>query len=86
MPLYAMPLYARSVGEEVRELASLLGDVLSDHASKRVFEAVENSRTTAIENRQDGLVDPAAVADPLADAFADEDTDQAVARAYTVYY
>ena len=81
-----MPLYTRSVGEDVRELASLLGDVLSDHASERAFEAVENSRTTAIENRKDGVVDPATVAESLADAFADDDTSLAVARAYTVYF
>ena len=81
-----MSLYTRSVGEDVRELASLLGDVLSDHASEQAFEAVENSRTTAIENRKDGAVNPAAVAESLSDALADDGTTQAVARAYTVYF
>ncbi|MFC7200023.1 phosphoenolpyruvate carboxylase [Halospeciosus flavus] len=81
-----MELHARSVGEDVRELASLLGDVLADHASERAFDAVEASRTTAIEHRKEGDVDPAAVAEALHDALEDEDTAQAVARAYTVYF
>lgn len=79
-------LYRRSVGEDVRELATLLGDVLSDHTSEQAFEAVESSRTTAIEHRRSGNTDRKTVAESLADAFADEDTAQAVSRAYTVYF
>lgn len=75
-----MCLYTRTVGEDVRELASLLGDVLSNHASERAFEAGENSRTTAIENRKDGVVNSAVDAESLAEAVPD-DTTQAVARA-----
>lgn len=81
---YTLYLYTRSVGRTSESWR--LGDVLSNRASERAFEAVENSRTTAIENRTDGVVNSAVVAELLAEAFADDDTTRAVARAYTVYF
>ncbi len=79
-----MRLYRRDVQQDVRELGSLLGEVLADQRSDDALETVETLRTTAIDYRRgDGQS-----REPLVAALDDADPDRAltVARAFTTYF
>ncbi|WP_458205696.1 phosphoenolpyruvate carboxylase [Haladaptatus sp. NG-SE-30] len=79
-----MRLHARDVRQDVRELAALLGDVLSRQASAEAFETVETLRTGAIEYRR-GDADSR---DPLRAEITDLSPERAghVARAFATYF
>jgi phosphoenolpyruvate carboxylase len=79
-----MRLHTRDVRQDVRELAGLLGDVLSRLASREAFEAVETVRTGAIDYRHGD----AASRDVLRDEVAHLSPELAghVARAFATYF
>jgi phosphoenolpyruvate carboxylase len=79
-----MRLHTRDVRQDVRELAGLLGDVLSRLASREAFEAVETVRTGAIDYRQGD----AASRDVLRDEIDQLPPELAghVARAFATYF
>ncbi|WP_458189290.1 phosphoenolpyruvate carboxylase [Haladaptatus sp. NG-WS-4] len=79
-----MRLHTRDVRQDVRELAALLGDVLSHHGSAEAFETVETLRTGAIDYRR-GDADSR---DPLREEISDLSPERAghVARAFATYF
>ncbi|MFB6352800.1 MAG: phosphoenolpyruvate carboxylase [Halobacteriales archaeon] len=79
-----MSLHARSVGRDVRELGSLLGEVFAAQTSAEAFETVEALRTAAIDYREDASDSRAPLHETLADATADRE--MVVARAFTAYF
>lgn len=79
-----MELHSRDVRQDVRELGSLLGDVLASQASEGSFEAVESLRTTAIEYRR-GERDSRAELDEDLAGLSPEHR-RSVARAFTTYF
>jgi phosphoenolpyruvate carboxylase len=78
------PLHARDVDQDVRELGTLLGDVLAELSSEAAFETVEQIRESAIAYRRGG----ATSRDPLHDALDDlpPDRREQVTRAFTSYF
>lgn len=79
-----MELHGRDVRQDVRELGSLLGDVLSEQASDEAFETVETLRTTAIEYRRGDRESRAALHENLASLSPEHR--RSVARAFTTYF
>lgn len=79
-----MELHSRGVRQDVRELGSLLGDVLAAQASDEAFEAVEALRTTAIEYRQDDRTSREALRENIASLSPEHR--RSVARAFTTYF
>ncbi len=79
-----MRLYRRDISQDVWELGSMVGDVISEQTSEEAFETVEGLRTTAIDYRE-GEIDTRA---PLEEALAAADDDQllVVARAFTTFF
>jgi phosphoenolpyruvate carboxylase len=79
-----MELHGRAVRQDVRELGSLLGDVLATQASDEAFETVETLRTTAIEYRRGDRTSR----EPLHEGVTTLSPENArsVARAFTTYF
>jgi phosphoenolpyruvate carboxylase len=79
-----MRLHARDVRQDVRELAALLGDVLSRQASTEAFETVETLRTGAIDYRRGDADSRDTLRDEIA-RLSPERTGH-VARAFATYF
>jgi len=79
-----MRLYHRDVQQDVRELGTILGEVLGEQRSSTAFETVETLRTTAIDNRAADAYDWQQLTETLEQA--DEDRSLVVARAFTTYF
>ncbi|MFB6205181.1 MAG: phosphoenolpyruvate carboxylase [Haloglomus sp.] len=78
-----MSLHGRDVEQDVRELSTLLGDVLAEQTSPDALETVERVRTSAIEyRREDGS---RATLQSELDGL-DSETQEVVARAFTSYF
>jgi len=79
-----MDLHHRTVRQDVRELGTLLGDVLEVQSSTAAFEAVEELRTAAIDYR-DGTLPSR---EPLRTTLGslDSEMEGAAARAFTAYF
>ncbi|MGM0590101.1 MAG: phosphoenolpyruvate carboxylase [Halobacteriota archaeon] len=79
-----MRLHTRTVRQDVRELGTLLGDVLRDQTSRAAFETVEELRTAAIayregsESSRQRLHDVLDSLQPVGESI--------VARAFTTYF
>jgi phosphoenolpyruvate carboxylase len=78
-----MPLHGRDVEQDVRELSTLLGDVLAEQTSPDALETVERVRTNAIAYRREdgGRAAVRAELDGL-----DPETEEIVARAFGTYF
>ncbi|WP_293030471.1 phosphoenolpyruvate carboxylase [Natronococcus sp.] len=79
-----MTLHNRTVRQDVRELGTLLGDVLEDQTSRRAFETVESCRTTAIDYRAGDLESRDSLATELNNLSPHQQ--RVVARAFTTYF
>jgi phosphoenolpyruvate carboxylase len=79
-----MELHSRDVRQDVRELGSLLGDVLAAQTSEEVFETVETLRTTAIEYRKGDRESRMTLHEELTE-LSPENT-RSVARGFTTYF
>ena len=79
-----MSLHARDVERDVRELSTLLGEVLAEQASDEALDTVERVRTGAIDYRRGDADSRAALRSELADL--DPGTGEVVARAFTTYF
>ncbi|MDX1747928.1 MAG: phosphoenolpyruvate carboxylase, partial [Halobacteriales archaeon] len=79
-----MSLHNRSVRRDVRELGTLLGDVLEEQSSGTAFEAVESLRTGSIDVRRDEAPDREPLKREIRDLTPDLET--VVARAFTSYF
>lgn len=79
-----MHLYRRDVQQDVRELGTVLGTVLTEQCSVEAFEMVETLRTNSIDYR-DGVIEDRS---PLQSVLerADDERKLVVARAFTVYF
>lgn len=79
-----MDLYRRDVQQDVRELGTVLGDVLTEQCSVEAFETVETLRTSSIDYRGGAIEDR----EPLQSVLdrADEERELIIARAFTVYF
>jgi phosphoenolpyruvate carboxylase len=74
----------RSIRDDVRELAALLGDTVERQASTEAFQTVESLRTDAIDYRNDELDSRESLRTRL-DGL-DPETTQTVARAFGTYF
>ncbi|WP_430504204.1 phosphoenolpyruvate carboxylase [Haloparvum sp. PAK95] len=79
-----MSLHTRGVEQDVRELSTLLGEVLSDQASPAALDTVERVRTGAIAYRRDEVDSRASLREELVDL--DAANREVVARAFTTYF
>ncbi len=79
-----MTLHNRDVRQDVRELGTLLGEVLEDQTSRRSFETVESCRQAAIEYRSDELETREPLISKLQGLSPHEQ--RIVARAFTTYF
>ncbi len=79
-----MRLHNREVRQDVRELGTLLGDVLRDQTSRRSFETVESCRKAAIDYRSDELDSREPLVNELEGLSAQQQ--RVVARAFTTYF
>jgi phosphoenolpyruvate carboxylase len=79
-----MELHTRDVRQDVRELGSLLGDVLEAQSSTEAFETVEELRTSAIAYRA-GNADSRQEIHDVLDRL-DPNGESVVARAFTTYF
>jgi len=79
-----MRLYRRDISQDVRELGSMVGDVISEQTSEEAFETVEELRTTAIDYREGDIENR----EPLETALTAADDEQllVVARAFTTFF
>ncbi len=79
-----MTLHTRDVEQDVRELSTLLGEVLADQTSAEALETVERVRTGGIDYRRS----EDASRDVLWSALSglDAETREVVARAFTTYF
>jgi phosphoenolpyruvate carboxylase len=79
-----MELHRREIRQDVRELGTLLGEVIREQESRAAFETVEELRTAAIAYRRGEADSRAALHDAL--AGADDERLATVARAFTTYF
>jgi len=79
-----MELHAREVNQDVRELGTLLGEIITEQTSKEAFDIVERIRNAAIAYRR-GEADDRAVIHETLDSLSPEQED-VVARAFTTYF
>jgi phosphoenolpyruvate carboxylase len=79
-----MELHNRTVGQDVRELGALLGDVLEAQTSTETFDTVEALRTAAIAYR-DGQADSRDELRRIVSGLS-PDQESVVARAFTTYF
>ena len=79
-----MELHAREINQDVRELGTLLGEIIKEQSSEEAFELVEQIRTAAIDYRRGDATDRAVVHETIERLSpAEEDV---VARAFTMYF
>ncbi|MFB6177597.1 MAG: phosphoenolpyruvate carboxylase, partial [Halobaculum sp.] len=74
----------RSIRDDVRELAALLGDTVERQASTDAFQTVESLRTDAIDYREGKLDSRESLRTRL--SGLDPETTQTVARAFGTYF
>jgi phosphoenolpyruvate carboxylase len=79
-----MTLHARDVERDVRELSTLLGEVLSTQATPDALETVESVRTGAIDYRRGDATSRAGLRTAIGEP--DAETREVVARAFTTYF
>ncbi|SEH41896.1 Phosphoenolpyruvate carboxylase, type 1 [Halopenitus malekzadehii] len=79
-----MGLHNRSVSRDVRELGTLLGDILEDQTSAETFDTVESCRRAAIDYRNGDLESRTPLVDDLTGLSTDDQ--RVVARAFTTYF
>jgi len=79
-----MSLHTRDVEQDVRELSTLLGDVLAEQASADALETVERVRTGAIDYRRGKADSRATLRSEL--AALDATHGEVTARAFTTYF
>ena len=79
-----MSLHTRGVEQDVRELSTLLGDVLAEQASGDALETVERIRTEAIDYRRGETKSRATLRSDL--AALDATSGETVARAFATYF
>jgi len=79
-----MPLHAREINQDVRELGELLGDILEGQTSREAFETVEQLRTDSIDYRRGSAQSRAAVDDTI--ETLEPGMQDIVARAFTTYF
>ena len=79
-----MSLHTRGVEQDVRELSTLLGDVLAEQASADALETVERVRTGAIDYRRGETDSRSALRSEL--AALDAEYGEVVARAFATYF
>ncbi|MFB6162492.1 MAG: phosphoenolpyruvate carboxylase [Halococcoides sp.] len=79
-----MTLHAREIGQDVRELGELLGEIIANQSGGDAFELVERIRTAAVEYRRGEADDREAVHHAL-DRLSPDEAD-VVARAFTTYF
>ena len=79
-----MTLHTRDVERDVRELSTLLGEVLAEQTSPEALETVERVRTVALDSRRNEGTSRELLWDAL--SGLDEETRDVVARAFTTYF
>jgi phosphoenolpyruvate carboxylase len=79
-----MDLYRRDVQQDVRELGTVLGDVLTEQQSVEAFETIETLRTNSIDYR-DGIIENRKPLKTILDQ-ADDKRELVIARAFTTYF
>jgi phosphoenolpyruvate carboxylase len=79
-----MDLHDREVNQDVRELGTLLGEIITSQGSESEYETVETIRTAAIEYRRGDAGDRQVVTETIDSLSADEQN--VVARAFTTYF
>jgi phosphoenolpyruvate carboxylase len=79
-----MTLHARDVECDVRELSTLLGEVLAEQAAHGALDTVESVRTGAIDYRRGDAKSRGALRSAL--GGLDAETREVVARAFTTYF
>ena len=79
-----MTLHTRDVERDVRELSTLLGEVLAAQTSPDALETVERVRTVALDSRRDEDTSRELLWDAL--SGLDAETRDVVARAFTTYF
>ena len=79
-----MPLHAREINQDVRELGELLGDILEGQTSREAFETVEQLRTDSIDYRRGSAQSRAAVDETI--ETLEPGMQDIVARAFTTYF
>ncbi|MES3518091.1 MAG: phosphoenolpyruvate carboxylase [Natronomonas sp.] len=79
-----MSLHDRDVERDVRELSTLLGDVLAEQASRADLETVERLRAEAIQYRRGDLDSRSGIYERL--HGLESETREVVARAFTAYF
>ncbi len=79
-----MSLHTRGIEQDIRELSTVLGDVLSEQASADALATVERVRTEAIDYRRGETKSRAALQAEL--AALDVESGETVARAFTTYF
>ncbi|WP_276259616.1 phosphoenolpyruvate carboxylase [Haloglomus litoreum] len=79
-----MSLHGRDVEQDVRELSTLLGDVLAEQTSPDALATVERVRTSAIAYRRENAEPRSAVRAEL--EGLDPETAETVARAFSTYF
>ncbi|WP_280537720.1 phosphoenolpyruvate carboxylase [Halopenitus sp. POP-27] len=79
-----MELHNRSVSRDVRELGTLLGDILEEQTSAETFDTVESCRRAAIDYRNGDLESRTPLVDDLTGLSTDDQ--RVVARAFTTYF
>jgi len=79
-----MELHAREVNQDVRELGTLLGEIITEQTSRGAFDIVERIRTAAIDYRR-GEMDDREVIHETLDGLSPSEAD-VVARAFTTYF
>jgi phosphoenolpyruvate carboxylase len=79
-----MTLHTRDVEQDVRELSTLLGDVLAAQTSRAALETVERVRRVSLDSRRDEDTPRELLWSAL--SGLDADTRDVVARAFTTYF
>ena len=77
-------LHGRTLGEDIREFADLLGKIIRGHESPRSYETVEQFRTGAIEYRAGERDSREPLREELPDL--DAETKRILARAFMTYF
>jgi phosphoenolpyruvate carboxylase len=79
-----MHLYRRDIQQDVRELGTVLGDVLTEQQSEEAFETVETVRTNCIDYRN-GNIESRELVETVLDE-ADDERELIIARAFATYF
>jgi phosphoenolpyruvate carboxylase len=77
-------LHERTLGEDIREFADLLGEIIRGHESPRSYETVEQFRTGSIEYRAGERDSREPLREELPDL--DAETKRILARAFMTYF